>query len=123
MRLDCIRIHGCNLFTSYGDDYVCIEGVRYTENLIVLPDRLIHPWTSASFETLSVADFDFLASLNAEFILFGTGQRQQFLRPELICPLLEKQKACEVMTNHAACRTYNILVSEGRKVAASLLFS
>jgi len=123
MELDCVRIHGCNVFTSYGDDYVCIDSVRYAENLIVLPDRLIHQWTTASFETLSITDFDFLASLDVEFILFGTGQRQRFLRAELLRPLIEKQKACEVMTNHAVCRTYNILAGEGRKVAASLLFT
>lgn len=123
MKLQTAPSDGQNTFTGYGDGYVGINGTRYTVNVAVLPGRLIADWTQASFDTLSVADFEFLAGLDAEIILLGTGKQIRFPRPELLRPLIQAGKGLEVMDLQAACRTYNILHGEGRKVAAALLFS
>lgn len=123
MKLQTTPTNGQNTFTAYGDGYVSINGARYTANVAVLPDSLIVEWTQACFDTLSVADFEFLAGLDAEIILFGTGKQIRFPRPELLRPLIEAGKGLEVMDLQAACRTYNVLHGEGRKVAAALLFS
>ncbi len=123
MKLQNTPNDGQNAFTGYGDGYVGVNGTRFTNNIAVSPDRLIPDWTQASFDTLSVADFEFLAGLDAEIILLGTGRKIRFPRPELLRPLIEAGKGLEVMDLQAACRTYNILHSEGRKVAAALLFS
>lgn len=112
-----------NTFTAYGDDYVSVNAVRQTGNVVVLPDRILVDWTSAGFETLGVGDFETLAALDSEIILLGTGNRLRFPRPELLQPLIRAQKGLEVMDIQAACRTYNVLAGEGRKVAAALLFS
>ena len=123
MKLQRTQTAGQNTFTAYGEGYVSVNAIRYSSNLIVLPDRLIPDWTQASFETLSLADFELLAGLEIEIILFGTGPQLRFPRPELMRPLIQVQKGLEIMDIHAACRTYNILLSEGRNVAAALIFS
>jgi uncharacterized protein len=121
MKLQLEKSDGLNTFTAYGEGYVSVNGVRHNCNLAVLPDRLLPNWTRATFETLSAADLEILCSLDAEIILLGTGDRLRFPSPELLRPLVQVQKGLEVMDLPAACRTYNILMSEGRKVAVGLL--
>ena len=123
MNLQPVQSVGQNAFTAYGDSYVSVNAVRYNANLVVLPDRLITEWTTAGFETLSVADFALLATLDADIVILGTGTRLRFPRPALTRPLIEANKGLEVMDIQAACRTYNVLISEGRRVAAGLIFS
>ncbi len=123
MKLHRTQTAGQNTFTAYGESYVSVNAIQYSSNLIVFPDRLITDWTMACFETLSLGDFELLAALETEIILFGTGDQLRFPRPELMRPLIQAQKGLEVMDIHAACRTYNILLSEGRNVAAALIFS
>jgi len=123
MKLQLAQTGDLNSITAYGDGYVSVNAVRHNDNLVVLPDRLILDWTRATFDTLCVADFEVLASLDAEIVLLGTGNQLRFPRPELLRPLVQVQKGLEVMDVRAACRTYNVLISEGRKVAAGLIFS
>ena len=123
MKLELARTDGLNTFTAYGEGYVSINGVRHDYNVIVQPDSLIPKWTQADFDSLTIADFEILAGLDAEIILLGTGQQLRFPRPELMRPLVQAQKGLEVMDLQAACRTYNILAAEGRKVAVGLLLS
>jgi len=111
-----------NAFTAYGDDYVAVNGERHAANLIVLPDRVM-PWQAASFDALTEADFAVLAGLGAEIVLVGTGPRQRFPQPRLTRPLVAAGLGLEVMDLRAACRTYNVLVAEHRRVAAALLLS
>lgn len=123
MKLQPAQTEGWNTFTAYGDGYVSVNAVRHTGSLIVLPYQLIEGWTTANFDTLARTDFDFLAALDAEIILLGTGDLLRFPRPELLQPLMQTQKGLEVMDIRAVCRTYNVLAGEKRKVAAALLFS
>ena len=123
MKLQAVQHIGQNTFTAYGEGYVSVNTVRYVGNLIVLPERLISDWTPASFDSLSLADFELLATLDTEIILLGTGKQLRFPRPELMQPLIAVRKGLEVMDVHAACRTYNVLINEGRKVAAALILS
>jgi uncharacterized protein len=123
MKLQLAKTDGLNTFTAYGEGYVSVNGVRHNCNLTVLPGRLIPAWTQADFDSLTVADFELLASLDAEIIILGTGNKLRFPRPELMQPLIQAQKGLEVMDLQAACRTYNILAAEGRKVAAGLLLT
>ena len=123
MKLRVAATEGQNTFTVYGDGYVSVNAVRYTDNLLVLPDRLVPAWTQSTLSTMSVADFTLLAALDADIILLGTGTLARFPAPDLRRPFVERQKGLEVMDVQAACRTYNILISEGRRVAAALIFS
>lgn len=111
-----------NTFTAYGEKHVCVNAVRHEKNIIVIKDRIIEAWTDNDFESLTIADMQILASLDAEVILFGTGRKLRFPRPELMQPLVQAKKGLDIMDTQAACRTYNLLNSEGRHVAAALLF-
>ena len=110
-----------NLCTAYGSGFVAINQRRIETSFVVLPEQIIEPWDASTFEALSEAHFTFLASLGMELILFGTGEVQRFPDSRLLRPLIEARIVFEVMNTPAACRTYNILVGEGRKVAAALL--
>ena len=123
MKLEIAPTEGKNTVTAYGEDYVSVNAVRHTANLIVLPERLITDWTKADFAALSTADFTQLAALDAEVILLASGNQLRFPAAELLQPLIQGQKGIEVMDTRAACRTYNVLVSENRRVAAALLFA
>jgi len=113
---------GVNTITGYGEGYVVVNGERRSSNVVVLPDR-IEPWSVKGFEDLSADDFAFLGDLDVEIVLLGTGPRQRFPHPRLTAALAQSGIGLEVMDVQAACRTYNILVAEERKVAAALLLA
>ena len=123
MKLHLSNISGSNAFTGYGEGYVMVNRQRYERNLVVLPDRIVTDWQAAGFDQLSAEDFARLAELQPEIVLLGTGSRLRFPRPELTRALYEARIGLEVMDIQAACRTYNILAAEERKVVAALLFS
>jgi uncharacterized protein len=115
-----------NGFSGYGEGYVLVNGQRYeggnTVGLIVMPDRLL-PWDVAGFDALQEKDFEVFLALDVEILLLGTGAKQRFPHPRLTQALLGKRIGVEAMDLQAACRTYNILMAEERRVAAALLFA
>ena len=121
MKLHASGPSGVNTITGYGEGYVVVNGERRDSSLVVLPDR-IESWQVSQFEGLTESDFVFLKNLGAEIVLLGTGSRQRFPHPRLTAALAQAGIGLEVMDVQAACRTYNILVAEERKVAAALLF-
>lgn len=123
LKLHLSNISGINLFTGYGEGYVMVNRQRHERSLVVLRDRLVTDWEPAGFDALSAADFTRLAELAPEIVLLGTGARLRFPRPELTRALIDARIGLEVMDLQAACRTYNILAAEERKVAAALLFN
>jgi uncharacterized protein len=112
---------GVNNITGYGDGYVLINGERRDSSVVVLPERVV-AWPAQRFDALTQEDFAFVLELRPEIILLGTGPRQRFPHPRLTAGLTKAGIGIEVMDLRAACRTYNILVAEERKVAAALLF-
>lgn len=121
MKLHASLPSGVNTITGYGEGYVVVNGERRDSSVVVLPDR-IESWQVSQFEGLTESDFVFLKNLGAEIVLLGTGSRQRFPHPRLTAALAQAGIGLEVMDVQAACRTYNILVAEERKVAAALLF-
>ena len=109
-----------NTVTAYGPGFIEINKVRHASAVLLTPDR-VEPWAVASFEALGEADLERLRVLAPEVALLGTGSRQRFPPPRLSRALSEARIGLEVMTTAAACRTYNILMAEGRKVVAALL--
>ena len=120
MKLHATGPTGLNTISGYGEGYIAVNGRRYDSNLVVLPEKLI-PWAVKGYDRLSATDFEFLKNLDADIVLLGTGARQRFPHPRLTAPLAQAGVGLEVMDVQAACRTYNILVAEERKVAAALL--
>lgn len=121
MKLHPDRLVGKNIVTAYGEGYVDVNGIRHTSSLLLLPQSLETGWGSAEFAALGEADFEKLAQLEVDILLLGTGSRQRFPEPALLRPLMAARIGFEVMHSAAAARTFNILVAEGRQVAALLL--
>ena len=122
MKLRLANMAGLNVFTAYGDDYVAVNHEKHLKNLIVLPESIIPEWSTATVATLSTEDMQKLLELGTEIILLGTGNRLRFPAGPLMRPFAPAGIGLEIMDLRAACRTYNILAAEGRKVAAALLF-
>jgi uncharacterized protein len=121
VKLHSSRPSGVNTITGYGEGYVAVNGERRNSSVVVLPDR-VEPWQVSQFDGLTENDFVFLKNLGPEIVLLGTGARQRFPHPRLTASLAQAGIGLEVMDLQAACRTYNILVAEERKVAAALIF-
>jgi uncharacterized protein len=121
MKLHLAGTAGLNLFTSYGEDFVSVNGQRHSVSLIVLRDRLIVPWEPASFDQIRAEHVASVAPLGCDIVILGTGPTQRFPSAPVMAPLIEARIGFEVMSTQAACRTYNILAAEDRKVAAVLV--
>ncbi len=121
MKLHLAAPTASNRFTGYGAGYVAVNNVRYEKSLVVMPDRIIEGSLPAASDELSPEHFEFLLGLKPEIVLLGTGNALRFPPPGLSRCLALAQVGLEVMDTSAACRTYNILTTEGRKVLAALL--
>ncbi len=110
-----------NTVTAYGPGFIDINNVRYTKAVRLSPEQPPIEWNVTSFDALRPEDFAALLDERPEVVLFGTGPRQRFPHPRLSAPLAHAHVGFEVMDTQAACRTYNILVAEGRRVLAVLL--
>ncbi len=110
-----------NAITGYGEGYVMVNGQRFERSLVVLPDRILLDWPPNRFDDLAPEHLAALVGLDREIILLGTGARLRFPRPEIMQSLTRSGVGVEVMDVQAACRTYNILLAEDRRVAAALL--
>lgn len=106
---------------AYDAGWIQVQGKTIESSVIVQPNSLDTNWQVKDIQTLTREHFERLAKLDVEIILLGTGRDHHFPPPELLRPLLLKGIALESMHTAAACRTYNILIGEGRSVAAALM--
>lgn len=110
--------------TAHGEGWVAINGQRYTGSLFLGGSGVVRPWPPTGLHELTV---DHIAQLLAdeetppELVVFGTGKQMRFVKPALLQPLIDRRIGIESMDTAAACRTYNILAGEGRRVVAALL--
>ena len=107
--------------SAHGDGFVDVNQQRYHSGICVVADAAPQAWGGDGFDALTEADFARLAELGAEVVLIGTGTRQRFPRPALLRQSIGAGIGFEVMSTAAACRTYNVLVGEGRRAAAALV--
>lgn len=121
MKLQLEDRAGTNLIRGYGPGQLRIGESVHATSLIVSATVVIAPWRPASALDLATADLEPLLGLAPEVVLLGTGARQQFPAAQVLRLLYEQRIGVEVMDTSAACRTYNVLVSEGRNVAAALI--
>ena len=100
---------------------VQVNGERLAASCVVAPDRLIRDWAPASLDELAAEHLAELASMEPELVLLGVGERLRFPERALLQPLEQRGIGVEVMDTAAACRTYNLLKGDGRRVVAALL--
>ena len=106
--------------TAYGAGFVTLNGERHTASLALSPTG-VFPWAVTSLDTLSAADFRPLLASNPELIILGTGKSLRWPHPSVLAECMAQGVGVEVMDTEAACRTYNFLLVEGRKMAVGLI--
>ena len=111
-----------NTVTSYGGDYIEINAIRHEHSMLLMPQGPVIDWPVTRFENLNIDHFEQIAQLKPALVIFGSGTKIRFPKPELLQPLIAAKIGIETMDLQAACRTYNILMAEGRHVLAALIF-
>jgi uncharacterized protein len=112
---------GMNVVLRHEPGRIWIGPQAWTGSALVPWSGPVTPWHDGTFETLEAAHFERVAQLAPEVVIFGSGLRLRFPRPALLRALVERGIGVETMDSGAACRTYNVLVSERRNVVAALL--
>ena len=121
MKIEREQAEGRNTVTGYGNGYVEVNRTRYNDSLVVSGDRLVTAWPAHSVAALSADHMAAIVELKPEIVLLGTGSTFTFPEAALLAPLYKAGIGVEVMDTPAACRTYNILLGEGRNVVAALI--
>jgi uncharacterized protein len=111
------------IVNAYEPGRITINGVPHERSIALLPDRLISDWKPQSVAELAAEHFRVIADLQPDVVLLGTGLKQLFLAPALYAPIPDQGIGIEMMGTASACRTYNILATEGRRVAAILMLN
>jgi uncharacterized protein len=122
VKLQADRIEGTNAIARHGPDGVIVNGQEHRRSVVVPWQGTVAEWPVERFEALTPEHFAAIAALKPELVIFGSGPRIRFARPALLRPLIDARIGVETMDTPAACRTYNVLLAEGRSVVAALLF-
>ncbi len=121
MKLQKTVTAGLNSVTAYGSGYVAVNGRILDKSFILTPGQLVENWNVTSLGELSEGQVDHFKTLDCTIVLLGTGATQCFPDKKFLNAFLTRGIGIEVMDSFAACRTYNILMAEGRTVALAVL--
>lgn len=122
MKLQPDQKQSLNTVTRYDAQYIEINEKRFVNSILVMPEGDIQAWNVGRLEDLQKSDFSPILEKKPALVIFGSGQRLRFLNPALLQDLIQARIGFETMDTQAACRTYNILMSEGRLVLGAFLF-
>ena len=122
MKLHLANLGETKLFTAHGPDYVMVNNERHSNSIVVSAEKVHTDWHADGFDALNETHFSYFLAIKPEVLLLGTGAHQRFPHPRLYRALTDAGIALECMNTPAACRTYNILVAEDRRVVAAILF-
>lgn len=112
-----------NLIQRYDPGVVQIRETRFTASLIVTPDRLDPEWNVRAIEDMTELQVEAIAGLDPDVAIVGTGSTCRFPSPVIHAGFAARGIGVEFMDNAAACRTYNVLASEGRRVVCALILA
>ena len=121
MKIERESTAGQNVFSAYGEGWVEVSGRRVSKSLVVAAERLLEGWAAGGIGSLTPEETAPLLDWNPEIVLLGSGATFRFPDPAALAPLYQAGVGVEVMDTKAACRTYNILLAEGRRVVAALV--
>lgn len=121
MKFQPDTLPGANVITRHAPGEVWVGASRFGSSVLVPWQGEVQVWRPASVAELEPADFEALLASQPELVIFGSGPRQRFVSAALYRTLLERRIGFETMDTGAACRTYNVLVTEGRHVLAALI--
>ena len=112
---------GVNVVTRHESGRIWVGATPFTRSVLVPWTGTPLDWEPQGFDELTAAAFERIAALRPELVIFGSGARLRFAAPALMRGLIEQRIGVETMDTAAACRTYNVLVNEGRRVVGALL--
>jgi uncharacterized protein len=121
MKLQPDRLEGTNAITRHEPGRIWVNSTPWTNSVLVPHRGDVRPWGVSGIGGLNAEDFARVLELKPELLIFGSGARLRFVAPALHRALIEQRIGVETMDTAAACRTFNVLASEGRVVAAALL--
>lgn len=122
MKLHAERDDNIQLITGLGAGWIAVNKIEYRQPMIIGAEGLLERWADVvDYENLQTAHFEILKNHAPEFVIFGAGPKLRFPRPEWVAPLARAGIAVEAMDTAAACRTFNVLALEGRKMLAALI--
>ena len=121
MKFQPDQLAGTHVITRHDPDALWVGSQRYAHSLLVPWQGTVQRWAPARPDELSAADFEAVLALAPELVIFGSGPRQRFVPAALMRALIDRRIGVETMDTAAACRTYNVLVAEGRSAVAALL--
>lgn len=107
--------------TAYTAGTITVNGKNYSHGLLIMADHLLENWGPNSVEELSASHFQEMVAYKPQVVLLGTGPTLRFPNAAIFAELYRHQIGVEIMDTAAACRTYTLLISEGRRVIAGLL--
>jgi uncharacterized protein len=107
--------------TAYGPGRVVVNQEVVEHSLVLTPEQFLRGWGPGRVEDIQIAHVEEIARLQPELVLIGTGRGQRLIGADRLAPLHSRRIGVEVMDTGAACRTFNLLAGEGRRVAAALL--
>ena len=112
---------GTNVITRHAAGQLWVGAIGFSTGLLVPWVGMVQPWSNGLPQALAAADFEAVLALQPELVIFGSGSRLRFVAPAVLRGLIERRSGVETMDTPAACRTFNVLVSEGRRAVAALL--
>ncbi len=122
MKMHADRPEGSNAITRHAAEGVIVNGTEHRASVLVPWQGQVQPWPVNDFESLDETSFEAVMALSPELVIFGSGCRLRFPKPAILKALMARRVGFETMDTPAACRTYNVLLAEGRSVVAALLF-
>jgi uncharacterized protein len=121
MKFQPEALTGVNVISRHEPGRLWVGATAFAHSLLVPWEGAVLPWDVPSFDALTAAHFERIAALQPEVVIFGSGRRLRFAQPSLMRALIDRRIGVETMDTAAACRTYNVLVSEKRSVLAALI--
>jgi uncharacterized protein len=115
------NVSGKNKVSAYSSEGLLINDVLYQTSIVLTPEQIVTDWPPQRFVDLAAQHFAPVIELSPEIVLLGTGKQLQFPDTQTLSPLVAENIGFEIMDTGAACRAYNFLMGEGRKVVAALL--
>ncbi|MBM3387917.1 MAG: hypothetical protein FJY26_00210 [Betaproteobacteria bacterium] len=123
MKMQPDRLEGANLISRLEGSRLWVHQTAFEASVLVPHRGSVVPWRPQSFDALTAEDFEPALELKPELVILGTGSRLRFPAPRLWASLIGAGIGFEAMDNGAACRTFNVLASEGRSVLAALILA
>ena len=121
MKFQPDKTEGVNLISRHEPGRIWVGAVVYNTSLLVPSQGPVQAWPPLNLAALTEAHFEQIAALQPEVVIFGSGEKLRFVSPALLRTLIAARIGFETMDTPAACRTYNVLASEGRRALAALL--